>query len=593
MPMRDIGSDDTALEDLRSAESLLDGVFAGRTRTFVAAGDELVEAIGAFRGLSSVFDALPTVLDNDELQSGATTLEAVAHDCTAIHDLIPGQLDAVDKLFAANANIGKRLDQLRDNIKIVACIAINARIEASALKSNSQEMLTFTYDVAKLAATAEAMIDQYSQEQRKAHQVLQSAHDVVSELSRHHRAQLGAIANEVQSNLRSVEARRTVVLKEASFIGDRSRQITVSIGKIITALQIADITSQRFAHVHEAVSLLIEGLGAGDGTDGKDWWAGFGPEERRSIAANVALLQISQIDHALADLGAETQSIETEISKLARDAAAMADQGAALYGGSGDVARSFLGELADRINVAGRLLSGCNLAFSRVSELNENVGVSFASLHAKAASLQGIVGIVNGVRLIGLNAHLKSDGLGHEGRTLSAISRELRTSADSITGHARYLISEMDFTLAQFDELKTHNGAVSTERLRGLVDGMAGALDAFQHGGARLAEALTSLSREGQTVRRNLETAISCIGQRDDLEARLKNARDILAKVGASAGSSGQTPRADAAIATYFADRYTMAAERNVHSAQQTGDCRASGSAVAQSADEDLESILF
>jgi hypothetical protein len=506
--------------------------------------------------------------------------------------LIPGQLDAVNKLFAANANIGKRLKQLSDNVEIVACIAVNARIEASALKANSQDMMTFTYDVAKLAVTAETMIDEYRQEQRKAQQVLQAACDVVTALASQHRARLGSIAQDVTSNLSAVDARRTVVLHEASRIGDRSREITASIGKIITALQIADITSQRFAHVHEAVSLLIEGLGAGEGTDGQDWWAGLAPDERRSVAAKVALLQISQIDHALTDLGSETQSIETEINKLARDAAAMAQQGAALYGG-GDVARSFLGELADRINMAGRLLSSCHAAFDRVGELNDSVGSSFASLHAKAASLQGIVGIVDGVRLVGLNAHLKSDGLGHEGRTLSAISRELRSSADFITVHARNLIGEMDVTLALFEKFKTLNGAVSTERLWGLVDGMTGALAAFQDGGDQLVDALALLSREGKTVRRNLEAAISFMGQQDDLEARLQGARDILASIGASADSSGQSSRADAAIATFFTGRYTMAAERNVHSAQQAGDRFASGSAIMQSTDEDLESLLF
>ena len=205
------------------AEALLDGAFADRAKAFLIAGDELVKAIGAFGNLSSVFDALPEALANDDLRAGAATLEEVAHDCGAIHDLIPGQIGAMDELFAANGNIGKRLDSLRDNIKIVACIAINARIEASALQSNSQDMLTFTYDVAKLAATAETTIDQYSGEQRKAHTVLQSARDVLTEFDTRHRAQLGSVAREVERNLRSIEGRRTAVLDEASRIGERSR----------------------------------------------------------------------------------------------------------------------------------------------------------------------------------------------------------------------------------------------------------------------------------------------------------------------------------------------------------------------------------
>ncbi len=583
------------IDDLIEAGSFLDGAFSGRAKAFVAAGDELVEAVTAFHGLTSVFDSLPDALANDSLSNGAMTLDEVAHDCATIHDLIPTQIGAMDELFDANSNIGKRLDQLRDNIKIVACIAINARIEASALKSNSQDMLTFTYDVAKLASTAETTIDQYSVEQRKAHQVLQAARDVLTEFSTRHRSHLASIADEIQRNLRSVEARRMSVLEEASRIGDRSRQITASIGKIITALQIADITSQRLAHVHEAVETLVEGLLAPEDAEGSQWWVGLSGAERASVAAQVAALQISQINHSLADLNSETQSIERELSKLSEDARTMADQGASLYGSGGDAAQSFLGELAGRIDVASRLLSDSQKAFSRVSDLNENVGARFAALHAQAASLQGIVGVVSGVRLIGLNAHLKSDGLGHEGRTLSAISRELRSSADFITVHARDLIKAMNTTLAQFEKLKTHNSAISADRLQSLVTSMGGALAAFQDGGSQLAAALASLSSEGAKVRTNLESAYAAIGTGDALEGRLASARTILARIQAAGDEIGNTPRAKAVTASFFGDRYTMAAERNVHSAQShssTAGLTAAGSA-AQSADEDLESILF
>lgn len=574
----------------------MDGAFSKRAKAFVVAGDELVAAIGAFHALTSVFDGLPGALTNDDLNNGAMTLEEVAQDCATIRDLIPNQIGAMDELFDANSNIGKRLDQLRDNIKIVACIAINARIEASALKSNNQDMLTFTYDVAKLAATAEATIDQYSGEQRKAHLVLQTARDVLTEFNSRHRTQLGSIADEIQRNLRSVDTRRTAVLLEASRIGDRSRQITASIGKIITALQIADITSQRLAHVHEAIETLVEGLLAPDDVEGEKWWAGLTREERECVAAQVANLQVSQIDHSLADLHGETQSIENEISQLSRDASAMAEQGASLYGSGGDAAQSFLGELAGRIDIAGGLLSDSQKAFSRVGELNESVGARFSALHAQAGSLQGIVGIVSGVRLIGLNAHLKSDGLGHEGRTLSAISRELRGSADFITTHARDLIKAMDLTLAQFEKLKTHNATISADRLRELVDRMSDALSALQEGGSQLASALAALTREGEKVRDNLQSAYASIGKQDDLETRLERARSILVTLGGATTEAGDTQRAKTVAASFFGNRYTMAAERNVHANQSQGGetfgLTASGSA-AQSADEDLESIFF
>jgi hypothetical protein len=522
------------LDELRNAESLLDGAFADRAKSFVAAGDELVKAVAAFQGLSTVFNGLSDALSNTDMRDGLARLEEVARDCSEIHDLIPCQLNAMDNLSDANGNIGKRLEQLRANIRIVACIAINARIEASGLKAHSQDMLTFTYDVAKLATTAEGTIDQYGTEQRRANDVLQNARNVLTQFAIAHSTQLKAIAAEIATNLHSVEQRRTVILAEASRIGARAGEITASIGKIITALQIADITSQRLSHVHEAASLLIEGLSSEGNGNADQWWHGLDAWERQQVAAKVAALQIAQIDHTLVDLDAETLSIRKEVAGLAEEAVAMTRDGRHLYGSGEDASQSFLGTLAGRIQLASELLSDCQRAFGRLSELNRSVGNSFSALHDQAASLQGIMGVVRGVRLIGLNAHLKSDGLGHEGRTLSAISRELRSSADLISVHARDLIKSIDDTLAEFEIVKTHSGSVSASRLQSLVDGMGQALFAFETGGTSLADALTSLTREGSSVCDALAAACEVFERTDDLTSRLGAARGVLQRMAAA-----------------------------------------------------------
>lgn len=575
---------------LDAAATALDGAFAGRARAFVDVGDKLVEAVSVFHQLTAIFDALPTALDNDELRMSSETLGQVAKECTAIHDIVPEQVHAMEALAAANVTIGKRLDQLRGNIQTIANIAINARIEASALKSNSQEMLTFTYEVAKLASTAEVTINQYSQEQRKAHEALHAARTVLMSFESKHRAQLGSIAKELHSSLGSVDTRRSEALSQSTHIGQRSRQIAQSIGKIITALQIADITSQRLAHVHEAVDQIAHGLDAAEGTE-DDWWTGLDHNERAAVAAEVASLQLSQMQNALADLDTETKSIESEIAKLRHDAAEMTEDGSALYGSDGASTKSFLGELAARINIAGHLLSDCQNACKQVDELNDSVGARFGALHAQAASLEGIVGVVGGVRLIGLNAHLKSDGLGPEGRTLSAISRELRNSAEFISSHARDLIKAIDETIVLFEELKKHNNALGVDRLATLDASMGTALKAFEESGARLASALGTLRNQGDTVKSTLQAAQACLRQGDDLEHRLEKANRILRALAEGAGNSKKTARTNERTRLHFAQRYTMAAERNVHGA---GSSHASTSALADpDVGTELEDLLF
>jgi hypothetical protein len=587
MSLRD--DNNALLSELNDAAKALDGAFAVRAGSFVDVGERLVEAVSIFHELTSVFDALPTALANDELRTGAETLEQVAKECTTIHDIVPDQVQAMEALAAANVNIGKRLEMLRNNIQTIANIAINARIEASVLKNNSQDMLTFTYDVAKLAATAEATINQYGLEQRKAHEALHAARTVLVSFESRHRAQLGSIAKELKRNLEQVDSRRGTALSQSAHIGQRSRQIAQSIGTIITALQIADITSQRLAHVHEAAEQLVQGLEGSEGTDG-DWWTGLDMTERKAVAAEVADLQLAQIANALADLNAETKSIRDEIGQLGRDASEMTEQGGALYGSDGPSANSFLGELAARINVAGHLLSDCQGASRLVDELNESVGARFGALHDQAASLEGIVGVVSGVRLIGLNAHLKSDGLGPEGRTLSAISRELRNSAEFISTHARDLIKAIDETIGLFDRLKAHNNVLGADHLATLDASMSAALAAFEDSASRLASALGTLRSRGDSVKDALQSAQACLSQKDPLEQRLEQASRILQGLASGPESKLQTARTSERAKQHFAQRYTMAAERNVHGAGSAG--HASTSALSDTGAE-LEDIFF
>ncbi len=249
----------------------------------------------------------------------------------------------------------------------------------------------------------------------------------------------------------------------------------------------------------------------------------------------------------------------------------MTEQGGALYGSDGSSANSFLGELATRIDAAGHLLSDCQHASKLVDELNESVGARFGALHDQAASLEGIVGVVSGVRLIGLNAHLKSDGLGPEGRTLSAISRELRNSAEFISTHARDLIKAIDETIKLFEGLKTHNNALGADRLASLDASMSAALAAFEDSASQLASALTTLRSRGDSVKGALQAAQAYLAQRDQLEERLQRASRILQALAGIPEGKLQTARTIERTRQHFAQRYTMAAERNVHGAGSSG----------------------
>ena len=199
--------------------------------------------------------------------------------------------------------------------------------------------------------------------------------------------------------------------------------------------------------------------------------------------------------------------------------------------------------------------------------------------------------MVGGVRLIGLNAHLKSDGLGPEGRTLSAISRELRNSAEFISSHARDLIKAIDETIVLFEELKKHNNALGVDRLATLDASMGTALTAFEESGARLASALGTLRNQGDTVKSTLQAAQACLRQGDDLEHRLEKANRILRALAEGASNSKKTARTNERTRLHFAQRYTMAAERNVHGA---GSSHASTSALADpDAGAEFENLLF
>jgi hypothetical protein len=175
---------------------------------------------------------------------------------------------------------------------------------------------------------------------------------------------------------------------------------------------------------------------------------------------------------------------------------------------------------------------------------------------------------------------------------LSAISRELRNSAEFISTHARDLIKAIDETIALFEELKKHNTALGVDRIATLDIGMSTALAAFEESGASLATALTTLRSRGDKVKSTLHEAQGCLNQGDRLEHRLENASRILEALANGPGRNLQSALTNERTKLHFAQRYTMAAERNVHGSGSSAG--ASTSALADpGASAELEDIFF
>jgi hypothetical protein len=565
-PLRDL---DRLADRLRQPREAIERVCSG-------VADRLAVTIPLLGGLTETFETVGATLDQEALRRSGEELTGIAATLERLSAMDGEERATLVRVAERTREVITVVSRMRETVGAIGVLAVNARIEAAHVRNDTVDFSVFTTEIARLAQASRATIERFENGLKELAVLLGEAVERRETMEGRREDSLGGIAEKLAASVRSVAEHRVRAADTAAALGGRMREASRSVGDLVNALQIGDITRQRMEHVEEALRLLIQ--------ESDD--PALDPDSRKVLAATVCRLQSAQLSQTRSQFETELGRIADGLRALAGEAEAIRGTGLTFAEGS-TTAGSFLDELDRDLQRAASLLHDSREARDVLDRVAGKVAESLAAL---VGQVNAVNAIEAEMRLVGLNTALKCGRIGTEGRALDVIAQELRAYANVIVERADAVkdgIHDVDRLVAGMRRVRDED---ATRRL-GSFDRTMERSVGILHGAAEaVGQALGALDRDGRRIAAVLGEALDLVRGADALRVL----REAVDEVGRIAGSA---PVADADVAA-LRERlmkearrgYTMASERLIHDLLDGYDPNA---AVQPKGDEALEDILF
>ncbi len=557
-------------------------------RTFAEVGDRLGRGLAIFDALNQSLTALSGELAGSDMEATRKALLDLAADLRALSGGLPRETRNLQDIAVHSGIASQSLVRLLDHMRLIALLARSARIEAVSVQSSQRDFGDFTNEIVALTDRARRMVEDCARDHQHLTGLLGSALQRQQAFAGQYAGVLVGLAGKLEGSLGQLDQRSR---KSAALVKDaaaHSGKISLAVGHAIISLQSGDGIRQRLEHSLAALRLAADPASAGQALSLAD---------SAALVAVLKHLQAAQLRETAAVLKADIEPIDATLQVLADDTATMLDLGHALYGGEDASSTSFLEELKAELAEATDLIGKCDAARGVVDQVTTALaGLLDQFEHAVAA----LADIVRDIVLIGMNAGLRAARVGSAGRGLVVIAQELKSAADEIARDADKLTPAFLAMQQSSAALKQRDGRGSAE-LNALAETMRQSLAQMDESGQRLGATLKQLSHDGAEFGSIIEAARLMFSNAAATAEIVAGASSLLQ------GSPSARPllgKADSEkLATLLQTRiwpsYTMAAERNIHTAVLS-ECGIAGAAmpaapVAPPASEDvsLDDVLF
>lgn len=577
------------LHGLDTLNADLGRLTAPNEAAFMTLGDALASARTTLANGSSQFHALSEMLDSGDGNHAETMIASARNDILSISAETRGIAANLHQLDQRTGAVAKPLGTLAKIISEISALGINAKIHAAQVNAQGIDFTVFTKDIDRLQQLADDTIKRAAGQLGSLSMAMSSARHASDSFQRGDAVELESIGTRLGGQLTELAARRETVRRALPGIEQRTGIIANRVSRSISALQINDLTSQRFEHVRSALALM-RGLTAPPSGGETDWLYGIDDERKRQIFAAVCSLQAQQMERAAADFSQAIHDLKDNLTALGAEASTILDEAQALFGGkNGD--NSFIESVAADIERAAVLLDNYCQADERVRMLIHQVSEVFGLI---AKDLSALRSIDADLRIMGLNATLKCTRLGASGHALGVVAQELRACSRRTEEISRLIATAIDAATAEAQAL-----AERSERehatAAALAANIAESTRAMRAISGLLDKTLNDLMTACDRVSRLLSEATGSFDLEQSLERGIAALVVRLNELGRKAAPDGVDPalvRED--IQRMLGQHYTMSSERIIHDIFADGESlSAAPPATAASDGTDIDDFFF
>lgn len=552
--------------------------------TFAVAGRDLGEGLSLFEALKARLSTLSDQLSGEGIAAAGSTLRRLAEDLRPLRQALSVETSALLDIANHSAAAGRALEKLVEHIRLITILARSARIESISIQGVGRDFGDFANEIVELTTQAQRTIETCARDHSRMSGLLTAALASQREFETRYGPALWALADKLLVAIAEVESRQQRGVALSREAATRSGNIAMAAGMAIVAMQSGDSVRQRLEHA-------IAGLRLATSLDehaGEDL-----PLQAREAARQLLLaLEAAQLEAIAGTLADDTQAIEQNLLVLRNDTGGLVDLVTSLYGTGGAESGSFMAELGSDLAHASALLGKCNSARAGVDQVAKALG---GLLEICQDTVDALATTVSNIVLIGTNAGLRAARVGSNGRSLVVIAQELKFAADLVARESRTLPPSFEQMQRASAEL-TREDRLDASHFNAFDREMGEALSVMKGVATQLATELDSLTRQGRAFAAIVDQSrlgFSGVGASADVIAA---AADAIAGE-ASVGPAPPTPDAAGLARDWVTSRtwprYTMAAERTIHtSVVGTGENAAKATAP-EPASHEVDALLF
>lgn len=528
-------------------------------QTFTDMGDRLIACTSQLRQIAGAHENMPAELQSAEFESAVEMLETIREQLAELVVAHSAEQNDIVQLTSTAGRVKKPLTDLREAVRAIRFIAVNARVVAAGIKGAHGTFDASTTDMADLGRSVESAVSAFSRSFEGLGAGLTVARSANASFAARHESTLNHVSSRLSEHISVLTQHRSRAADKAGDHAASLNRLTARVGEAVAALQIGDITRQRVEHIENALGTL-------DDYSNEHKKAASDLTRSSNTISIVLGIQAEQLDEAISDFDEQVAGLAQTLGQLAEDTAAVlrenGEEAEQLFSKSGTALAALIDDLRE-ICVLFDDFEKTHAGLQKITgEVAQSVGAMVAAM---AEHVETIRDIELRIRMLSLNTVIQCSQLGDQGDALMVVAQNLRSLAEATVEAAESIMTELAEVDVLAQRLVERRSAAAAENVSALGQGARDAIALFETAVGRMRVCVETMSSAGPRTISLLDETIRSVSRRREFADTW---RTVLREFRAVAPTNVQKTAAsgfDQAFMGKLRTRYTMDSERCLH----------------------------
>ncbi len=512
---------------------------------FLAGGDVLVRANEIVSRLLDSVEGIVTAMDEGHAATATQRLAATVQQLRSLTESEKLQQDGLNGVLQDGNAIGPLITDMQKTLAYLNTCAVATRITSAGM----EEFAGFADDILTAVTDASRQVTGFAQRVDQLGSQLRSAQAGGKAAITTFASTIPGVAETLLAASTTIDQRRRDLGKIAAQSAQLALGVRTKVSRVLSALQIGDVTRQRIEHVQSGIRIF------------QDLARIAAPQEAdaaRDVVIRLLLAQLGALTSALDD---GSRDIIATIEGFGRDADTILSlrgrsNGSDIKGGADTI-----GAIERGVERTRSLVDEIETASNNASEARTATLETASELLSSMGSIGNLRSVKDDIRCLSINAYLRCYRMGTKGRAVGVIATELSTYAERLGTSAAGVLQR----LSKMKDAASMLGFGDGSEHGNLKAELEGAAEALREISLRTDHHLEEMSHYGDAIAQRIGGMAHELDFQSNLTEALVACGDMLKSIDRSALNASLASSLIGSFSTELYQIYTMASERDVH----------------------------